>query len=146
MAVLPEAIDKLVELFEVGFRLEYPNTQVLDGPEIDDIGTDVVAVGLNAEDLATTATVSFAGMEARQERLDINCLIRSWTGDPDLAERRRVAFAMFDLAREIVRTNHTLGGVVTHAYLAGYSYLPSRLPEGAVATIAFSIRIDALTG
>ncbi len=144
-STLNAAVLKLVELITGVFAVEDPDTEVFDGPSVDDVGQDVVAVGLTASDATTEAEVQRAGLVTDRETYEIECLVRSWTGDDDLSARRAKAFEMYERVAKIIVGNSTLDGVVAQARISGVSYFPARLPEGAVASVTFRVRIDAFT-
>ncbi len=139
------ALDTFYNLVKVKFLGAHPDVDVLDGPSIDDIGQDVVAIGISAEDLSMDSSFETAGLRTDRETFDLVCLVRSWNGDADLAPRRARAFELFRSIGEIVKTNPRLDNTVARARIAGISYTPARLPEGAVASLTFRVRIEAFT-
>lgn len=142
---LDAAVLKLVELITGVFSIEDPDAEVFDGPSVDDVGQDVVAIGLTASDATTDAEVQIAGLMTDRETYEIECLVRSWTGDEDLSARRARAFGMYERVAKIIVGNPTLDNTVAMARISGVSYFPARLPEGAVASVTFRVRIDAFT-
>lgn len=142
---LDVAVLKLVELITGLFSVEDPDVEVLDGPSVDDVGQDVIAIGLTASDATTDAEVQIAGLLTDRETYEIECLVRSWTGDDDLPARRAKAFEMYERVAKIIVGNPTLDRTVARARISGVSYFPARLPEGAVASVTFRVRIDAFT-
>lgn len=137
----------LAALFAVTTRafVLQPDVQVMDGPSDDDVGMDVVAIGLTAETDVTDAVENIAGLETYLEVFDLLCLVRSWTGDDDLAARRTRAFALLDVVVAAVAADPTLDGTVTRARVSNVSYHPARIPSGAVASVTFRVRIEAFT-
>jgi hypothetical protein len=142
---LDAAVLKLVELCTGVFSIEDPDVEVLDGPSVDDVGQDVLAIGLTASDSTTDAEIQIAGLMTDRETYEIECLVRSWTGDDDLPSRRARAIGMYERVAAIIVGNPTLDKTVAKARISGVSYFPARLPEGAVASVTFRVRIDAFT-
>jgi hypothetical protein len=52
---------------------------------------------------------------------------------------------MYERMANIIVGNPTLDQTVAMARISGVSYFPARLPEGAVASVTFRVRIDAFT-
>lgn len=144
-SAIDAAMTALYDLVSTTFAHTQPDCEVLDGPSTDDIGQDVVAIGITAEDSTTDGQVDFAGLRAEMETFDLECLVRSWTGDGDLTVRRARAFELFEEVAAIIKGNTTLDGAVTRARISTINYNPARLPEGAVATVTFKVRIEAFT-
>lgn len=143
--VIDTAIEALFELVSIKFLGHHPEVDVLDGPSIDDIGQDVVAIGISAEDLSMDSSFEIAGLCTDRETFDLVCLVRSWTGDADLSARRARCFELFRSIAELIKSDPRLGNTVARARIAGISYNPARLPEGAVASLTFRVRIEAFT-
>lgn len=142
---MPSAVDALYDLVDAQMRVFDEDVQVLDGPSLDDIGRDIVAIGVSMDDNSTDADLQAAGLETRQETYDLVNMVRSWTGDNDLSARRARAFELFEEVAKVIKANPRLNGTVAYARISSVSYLPSRLPEGAVATVTFRVRVDAFT-
>lgn len=143
--VVDVAMVALYNLVSSQMALIEPDVLVLDGPSVDDVGQDVIAIGLTAEQAVTDAAEEVRGLYVQQETFDLECLVRSWTGDDDLPARRTRAFGLLRGVAAIIRGHSDLGGSVTRARLSGVSYHPARLPEGAVASVTFKVRIEAFT-
>lgn len=142
---IPEAVTKLYELVQSRLANTQPLVDVLDGPSTEDIGQDVVAIGIAADDASMDSDVETAGLYAEMETFDLVNMVRSWTGDNDLQGRRARAFELFREVADIIKLNPKLDGVVARARITSISYMPARLPEGAVATVTFRVRIEAFT-
>lgn len=142
---IASAIDSLISLVDSEVRATDPDVDVLDGPDVDDVGRDVIAIGISGEDFNTDADVIHAGLGTHRETYDLICMVRSWSGDSELAPRRLRAFQLFHIVSRVVRSNPQLNGTVAHARISSVTYAPARLPEGAVASVTFRVRIDAFT-
>lgn len=142
---IPAAVDALYDLVDAQMRVFDEDVQVLDGPSTDDIGRDIVAVGISVDDNSMDADLEPAGLATYRESFDLTNMVRSWTGDNDLQARRLRAFELYEEVAKVVKANPRLNDTVAWARIATVSYLPSRLPEGALATVTFRVRIDAFT-
>lgn len=145
LTVIPEVITKMIELVGGHFAHADPLVDVLDGPSVDDVGQDVVAIGISVDDNSLDSNFQTAGLRAEQETFDLVCMTRSWNGDADLAPRRERAFELYRAIAEIISSNPRLDRTVARARIMGVSYAPTRLPEGAIATVTFRVRIEAFT-
>jgi len=95
--------------------------------------------------MSAESSFEYAGLETDRETFDLVCLVRSWTGDPELGPRRARAFAIFRSIADLIKADPRLGGTCARARIAGISYTPARLPEGAIASLTFRVRIEAFT-
>lgn len=144
-SVMDAALSALYDLVFNDLAHSQPDAEVLDGPSIDDVGQDVVAIGLAAEHSNVDGSFDIAGLTTEMETFDLECLVRSWTGDDDLSARRARAFELFEEVARIIKRDPSLGGAVTRARISGVSYNPARIPEGAIASVTFRVRIEAFT-
>lgn len=141
MSAIPAFLDALVPKLTAAPGMG--DVQVVDGPPIDYLRPDVIAVGVSTEDLSVESETADAGLRARRERVDVTCLARSWTGDADLAPRRVRAFAMVTAVETVLADDPTVGGSVTRARLTSAVYTPVRNREGVGAFVEFRIQVDA---
>lgn len=147
VTIIDAAIDKLYELVSTRFAITQPDVDVLDGPSIDDVGQDVVAIGISADENSMDSDLQIADLGGgNMETFDLVNMVRSWTGDDDLPQRRARALELMREVAEIIRDNPRLDRTVARARVRAISYQPTRLPEGAVATVTFRVRIEAFTG
>lgn len=143
--VIPDSIEALWLMVATQFQVTQPEVDVLDGPSIEDFGRDVVAIGIAMDEAEQDSSFDVAGLETDRETFDMVCMVRSWTGDPELSERRRRAFQLFEEITAIIKSDPKLKGTVARARVSNVAYMPARLPEGALATVTFRVRIDAFT-
>lgn len=142
---MDRVMEELYLMVSSHFSAAFPEVDVLDGPSIDDIGLDVVAIGISADDMSIESAQELAGLDSQRETYDLICLVRSWNGDPEMAARRSRAFELFRAIAELIKRDPRLRGACTYARIAGISYAPARLPEGAVASLTFRVRVEAFT-
>lgn len=142
---IPAATMALYNIVESVFRNTHPDVDVLFGPSIDDIGQDIVAIGIAADDASMDSSLEIAGLQTDRETFDLVNMVRSWNGDPELEGRVTRAFELFEEVAALITADPRLNKTVARARITNISYLPSRLPEGAVATVTFRVRIEAFT-
>ena len=142
-STLPGFITALVAALEAAPALS--GVQVIDGPPVKYARQDAVAVGLTTEDLSVESTTGDAGLVARREQVDVNCLARSWSGDDDLTARRGRVFSIIEAVGAVLAADPTVGGTVTRARLAGLVYSAARTGEGTGCMVEFRVRVDAFT-
>lgn len=139
MSVVPAALDALVELVAVAL----PTVQLFDGPEAKWPEQEFVAVGLGPMDPDTRSTRTPAGPATTGESADITCLIRSWSGDTAIRDRRVRAYELLDLLTAAVDADNTLGGAVGQAEVADHTYIPGPGRRGVVVDVVFTVRVLA---
>ncbi|MFG2144130.1 hypothetical protein ACGFRG_08010 [Streptomyces sp. NPDC048696] len=150
-SAVPRVVDALVALFRAVPSLT--GVQVIDGPPLGDMAdADLIAIGWDpTSDLAAEFTQSFnaAGARTRDEDISITGWAESWTGDTDVAARRRRAFellAAIEAALRATDTNQqapTLGGTVLWAHLTRGVFQQMATDRGVRAGIAFTITCRA---
>lgn len=139
MTAVPVVLDALL----AAFTSALPGVQVVDGPPVQSIAGDVVAVGMPPQERSPGAdsTENIAGMSAIEEAIVVNCLARSWSGSDGVkAQRDRTAGFVVAL-RAHLRADTTLGDVVGHARITGSSYVPWR-DDGARLIVDFPFRVE----
>lgn len=141
MSTIPAALTNLVQLV----RVVLPGVRVEDGPWLNrPEEADVVSVGWTPEEgTAVEMTDSIAGLGSSAESYDVTCLASSWSGEVDMPARRARVDAMVEAIRAGLRTDHTLGGVVTRARLATVSLDQWQTSSGCEAAVVFTVRVDA---
>lgn len=117
--------------------------QVIDGPPVEYVRPDAVAVGLTTEDLSVESSRVDAGLGKRREAADVNCLARSWTGNDDLPAARGRAYALIAAVAAALAADPTVGGTVVRARIGRQVYSAARTREGTGAFVEFQIRFDA---
>lgn len=139
---IPAAIDALIA--RLAATQELRGVQIIDGPPIEDVQQDVIAIGLSPDtlDISTQATVTdLAGLND-EETFEILGFTRSWSGDGDLGPRRAKAFELLDGVQTAIKSDLTLGGVVGRARLSRAVYVPIRAAEGVIVTVPFFIEVN----
>lgn len=144
-STIPAVLDELL----ARARLALPGVQVLDGQPTTDTEPDVLAIGFTGSpgEPVVEATEERAQLAASpdRERYDVTGLASSWIGDDDAKKARDRAFELLETFAAEIRRDSTLGGLVLSARLAVIAFAPEQTSQGAVATVRFSVRIDAFT-
>lgn len=138
---IPAAIDAL--FVQLAATPELRGVQIIDGPPIEDIQQDVIAIGLSPDsaDIMAQATLADLANDQDSEVFEILGLTRSWSGSGDLRPRRVKAFALLDGVQTALKADPTLGGVVGKARLSRVVYVPYRAAQGVFVTVPFFIEV-----
>lgn len=143
MSTVPTAIDALVALA----KQVTTGVQVLDGPPVT-TENDYLAIGFTGQDGALDVendiTATAASGESAQESYTIQCQASSWTGDDSPKKTRDRVYEFYEQFRAAVIADPSVAGVVDRAWIdtAG---LRQDVSNGSVATIPFTVHIDAFT-
>lgn len=145
---IPAALDALVSVAK--FALAGTDAQVLDGGPVTDLKQNYVCIGFTGTpgEVAVTLTQSPGGLSAGRnlESYDVACQASSWLGEQtDAKAVRDRAFELVDLLAEHLVSNHSLSGAVMRARMFTTALIPEQTTKGAVATVGFTIHIDAFT-
>lgn len=120
---------------------------VNDGPLVQaaDVPVRLLFVGDDGESpVAATSDLSDDGLGGTAETVDVLCSIEVWDADPDMAARRREAFAVLAAADRALQADDTLAGAVARARIrGGLTYGQMQTDEGCGAAISFVVRCQA---
>lgn len=141
--MVPAAIDALRAAW--GSAAALAGVQVLDGEPVTYVGGEYLTVGMSGDDAAVEATSARAGMgRRRQGAATVACGLWSASGNTVAKAHRDRVFALFAAAATVVREDPTLGGAVTRASVAAYTYRPRRNAKGAGAAVEFTVDVQML--
>ena len=150
-SAVPAAVDALLAILQAAPALS--GVSVLDGPPAVDLAVpDFVAVGWVPDtDVAVDITQAFAsaGARTRDEDFAITCWAESWTGDNDVAARRRRVFALLAAVEDALRATNsaptapTLNGTVLWAGMTRGTYQQALTDRGVRTGIAFTVTCRA---
>lgn len=124
---------------------------VSDGPAVVDAATQkLLTVGHQAgsgDDLAVNAQTAPEGWGGapQRESFEVYCSASAFVGDDDQSLARAAAFPIYNDAVAAIRSDPTLGGVAMRAVPSSWILHQSATTQGRVATINFSIAVDAYT-
>lgn len=146
VSTVPAVLDALVERLTVAL----PDAQVSDGEPLDPANDDVVVIGFNGNpgDAVVTSTLDVEQMasDPSREQYEIACLASSWRGAVhDAKTVRDVAYGLVKAAADELARDPRLGGLVMRAWLSAREYAPLQSDQGALATVHFTISVDAYT-
>lgn len=146
VSTVPAVLDDLV----TRTRLALPDVQVIDGPPVEVLEGDVIFIGFTGvpgEPAVTDArTTRQYAPSPQRESYDVACLLSSWPGgDTDMKAARDGAYALLDAMTAMLAEAPLLGGLVKRARITVDSLIAEQPTNGAVATLAVTIHIDADT-
>jgi hypothetical protein len=140
MTAIPEVLDALTAIWKTAQPAGLRPNQVYDGPVVEYVGTEGVAVGASAEDVsvefAQPATDVGGGSG---ERATVTCLVWAGSGDTVFKPLRDRVDAVIDALEQALSADRSLGDVVSHAWLT--SGTVSQLQTGRGALVRAEIRV-----
>jgi hypothetical protein len=147
---VPDAITALLAAFRAAPALA--GTEVRDGPVVTgSAALETVLVGWNGQPdgaLAADAAVNpevFGDADDR-ELFTIRCAALVLNGQNDMAAARARAYALLAACGAVVRADRRLGGTVSDSHIGTHTLRQDQRPDGAVATVAFTVACDTYTG
>jgi hypothetical protein len=144
---VPDAIDKLLEVFEAAL----PGVTVVDGVAVEWPAGDWAVVGgdgaVAEEEDAARSVQEWRGLGAmiRDESIDVICAVGSSTGnvEPGMRPRREAAYAMLTAIEDALRADPGLGGFTTGGAAAvtdtALRYVANN--AGLAAVVVFTVNI-----
>ncbi|MCP2339166.1 hypothetical protein [Actinomadura rupiterrae] len=147
VSTVPAVLDALVQ--RVGLAL--PGVQVTDGQPVDVEPPDTVCIGFTGTP-GEAVVVSMLSPEQMavtpdRESYTVACVASCWKGhERDAKAVRDRAYALVDAVDAELARDPTLGGLVLRARLATEELIPEQTAEGALATVKFSVSVDAFAG
>ncbi len=128
-----------------------PEVVVFDGQPDRDAPDECVVIGFtgNALEAAVEDTRSVEEItRARdRERYQVTNLATSWLGeDQDMEAVRVRAFGFVDRIAAALAADPTLGGACMQARVSVTGLAQMQTAQGAVATVMFTVSVDAFTG
>jgi len=147
-STIPAALDALKAAAE--FALSGQIVQILDGGPVTQADQNLMCIGFTGVQGEAAVTVTnFSGGAAsapNRESYDVICLASSWLGEQHEPKpvRDRVFELVDALAAELAR-DKTLGGAVMTSRMFTTALIPEQTTKGAVATVRFTVHIEAFT-
>jgi hypothetical protein len=144
MSAIPAVLDAL----RAGLTVATPGVQILDGPPVEEVQGDVIAIGWDPDPdgAGVEATEAPAGLSGSREEFDVLGAASSWTGDTDIKARRDRAFALVAAIRDELKRDPHVGGTCAQARLRVTDYVPAQTTKGAVVTVTFRVSVVAFGG
>jgi hypothetical protein len=147
---VPDAITALLAAFRAAPALTA--VEVRDGPQVTgSAALETVLVGWNgqpADTLAADATVNpeVLGDADDRELFSIRCAALVLDGQNDMAAARTRAYALHAACGAVIRGDRRISGTVSDSHMGPHTLRQDQRPDGAVATVAFSVACDTWTG
>lgn len=146
-STVPAAIDGLVAAFGT---IPLTGGAVVDGPRVGGATLqEVLIVGWtedSAESAAGTTALASYSLEQQRETYTVPCAVSVLRGSGQISVARGRAFEVYSAAAAILADDKTVGGVVMSARPGAVSLMQTQDSRGAVATVAFTVAVDAFTG
>lgn len=146
---LEAAIDAIVSVCKAspGLNAAY----VSDGPAVVDAATtQLVTIGHQAnstDDLAANVQTAPEGWGngPQRENLEVYCSTSAFAGDDDQSVCRGLAINLYKAVCAAIHADPTLGKAVMRASPSSFVLHQAATTQGRVATVNFSIAVDAYT-
>lgn len=141
----------LTGLWQAATTTTLAGRQVVDGPQASsDASDDWLFVGSDGSEPtqfmeAANAQQSWLAFgKVKREDGFVTCAAVSRRGDTDIPAARASAYATVSAAEDLLRTDPSLGGVVSlQSYLSSHQCFVTQATAGAVARVVFSITYQA---
>jgi hypothetical protein len=147
LSTVPAVLEALVSTAAAAL----PGVAVFDGQPDRDIPDECVVIGFTGNGLEAavedTRTVEEITRARDRERYEVFNLATSWLGEEtDMVAVRLRAFALVDAIAARIAADHTLGGACGKCRVSVVGLSQMQTGQGAVATILFTVAVDAFTG
>jgi hypothetical protein len=144
VSVIPSVIDALVARLQAATAdpdSGLHEIQIIDGPPVEDVEGEFVAVGLQPEDVNIDADFTRSDVvQGTREDFSLICMCRSFQGATDIAARRRVAFDLLDAVDQAINADQSLGGACSQAWISRVEYRPRRR-RGVQIALPFLVQV-----
>jgi hypothetical protein len=147
---VPDALAALLAAFRAAPALA--GTDIRDGPVVTgSAALEAVLVGwtgLPGDQLAADAAVSpevFGDADDR-EVFTIRCAALALDGQGDMGAARTRAYVLLAACGAVVRADRSLAGTVGDSHIGTHALRQEQRPDGAVATVTFTVACDTFTG
>jgi hypothetical protein len=147
---VPDALAALLAAFRAAPALA--GTDIRDGPVVTgSAALEAVLVGwtgLPGDALAADAAVSpevFGDADDR-EVFTIRCAALALDGQGDMTAARTRAYQLLAACGAVVRADRSLAGTVGDSHIGTHALRQEQRPDGAVATVTFTVACDTFTG
>jgi hypothetical protein len=143
------AITDIYDAVTAGFRTivldGFTTDQVFDGPQVDYVGTEGVAVGATVDDTRGTFELPRLNLRSAQgESGSFPNLIWSGSGDVTFTERRLRVKAIFGALATWLAANRKLGDLVATSWIEGGEMDQLQTGRGALVTCEFRVAYTRL--
>lgn len=148
-SAVPAALSALLAAFRAAPALS--GTDIRDGPVVTGSPSlEAVLVGWYgqpSDDLAVDGTTAMEGLGGApdREQFAIRCAVMVMDGQNDMTAARARAYVLAAVCGAVVAADRKLAGTVMRAYAGSLSLRQEQRPDGAVATVGFTVECDAYT-
>jgi hypothetical protein len=148
VSTIPSVLAEIVRIAEVSLE----NVAVSDGAPVPPMETtpDIVCIGFTGdpddEAITTDRERNQLSNMPDMESYDITCLSSSWRGhEKSMSDVRQRAFDMIDILNAAFAADATLGGLAMRVRISSDAVIQDQTDKGAVCTVRFVIRVEAVT-
>lgn len=140
----------LTAMWQAATASTLAGVQVVDGPQANSDASDKwLFVGFNGDapdelnEAATAEQPLMAFARVKGDNGQVVCAVIARRGDTDITATRADASAVLGAAEDLLRADMQLGGLVMHAYVSAYTYIPVITQAGAKVRYVFTVTYQA---
>lgn len=148
VSTIPSVLAEIVRIAEANLE----NVAVSDGAPVPPMETtpDIICIGFTGdpddEAVTTDRERNQLSNMPDMETYEITCLSSSWRGhEKSMARVRQHAFDMIDVLNSAFAADTTLGGRAMRVRILSGAVIQDQTDKGAVCTVRFIIRVEAVT-
>lgn len=148
-STVPGVLDALVAAFQGAPELE--GVRVFDGPVVTQAAPlEALCVGFSGdpdEPVAVQGQTQREGLAVARsrEQYSVQCAASVLNGSGDISAARRRAYELYAAAGAALAADPTLARTVLSAQPGATTLAQDQTTDGAVATVAFAVDVDAFT-
>lgn len=144
ISTVPAALDALVARWVAAL----PDVQVSDGQPVA-TENDLIAVGFHdvpgEPAVNSTRTREQLAAQPDRESYDISCIASTFDGGTEFKPVRDRVYELVNAVAADLADEDTLGGLVMQARVTADDLIQEQTEAGAVATVRFTVHVDAFT-
>lgn len=143
------SVNAIIAALTASWQTQMPTVTVTDGMRVSDqFPAEAVIVGYDPQGSDTAFGVFTPGgfqVDPDMNTYTIHNTINVVNGNADIVAARTRAWQLLAVAGGAIAVDPTVGGLVMHAALGTWSLAQSQTSGGAVATLIFSVDVQAFT-
>lgn len=144
ISTVPAVLDALAARWAAAL----PDVQVSDGQPVA-TENDLIAVGFNEVPgepaVNSTRTREQLAAEPDRESYDVSCIASTFDGGTEFKPIRDRVYELVNAAATDLAEDDSLGGLVMQARVTADDLIQEQTEAGAVATVRFTVHVDAFT-
>ena len=144
ISTVPAVLDALAARWTAAL----PDVQVSDGQPVS-TDHDLIVVGFHdvpgEPSVTSTRTREQLAAQPDRESYDVSCIASTFTGGTEFKPIRDRVYELVNAAATDLAEDDSLGGLVMQARVTADDLIQEQTEAGAVATVRFTVHVDAFT-